>query len=252
MIIDAHTHLFRQYVTQAGLSTDEFVTGLQQAGIDKALVFGLEQSFFGASQPANNWIAENANRIPGVLYPVCTVHPRDGEAALREMERCASQLNMVGLKLHPWLQAFSVVESLVTDILIKAGELDWPVIFHDGTPPYSTPLQVGYAASLAPETKVILGHGGLSDFPEEALAAAKRNPNIYLTLCGVPLNWMRRFVREIGVDRIVFGSDYPFGGPASLYYYKMKYEALGLTKDQQQLVYSENIQRLIPAMRGPQ
>jgi len=250
MIIDAHTHLFHQYVTQQGLSTDVFVAGLRQAGIDKALVFGLEQSFFGPSQAADDWIADHANRYPGLLYPVCTVHPREGVTALNEMQRCARHLGMVALKLHPWLQAFSVVEGQVAPLLHKAGELGWPVIFHDGTPPYSTPLQVAYAASLAPETAIILGHAGLSDFPEEALAAAKRYPNIYLCLCGVPLMWMRRFIREVGVERIVFGSDDPTGGTESLYYYKMKYEALPLDLQAQQAVFFGNIQRLVPKLAG--
>jgi len=250
MIIDAHTHMFEHYLSQKGLAIDDFVAGLQKAGTDKVLLFGLYESFFGPSSPANDAIAANAHLYPGSLYPVCTVHPRDGNAAIREMERCASELGMVALKLHPWLQAFSVVEAGMVPILQAAAGLRWPVIFHDGTPPYSTPLQIAYLASQVPECTVILGHSGLSDFPPEALAAARRCPNVYLCLCGVPLNWMRVYVQRLGVNRLLYGSDYPFGGPASLYYYRMKIDALGLSQNDYERVMSGNIRQLIPALDG--
>ncbi len=248
MIVDAHTHLFDQYVTQQGLPPDEFVTGLRQAGIDKALMFGLEQSFFGASQPANDAIAAATQRYPDLLYPVCTIHPREGQAALYEMERCAAELGILALKLHPWLQAFAVAEKGLIPVLQTAARLGWPVIFHDGTPPFCTPLQIAYLAGKVPEATVILGHSGLSDFPLEALAAARRNPNISLCMCGVPLIWMRRYLAELGPDRLIYGSDYPFGGPASLKYYRMKIDGMGLTPADHDKVMGGNLLRLIPAL----
>jgi predicted TIM-barrel fold metal-dependent hydrolase len=248
MVIDAHTHLFRGYVTQRGLPAEEFATGLQQAGIDKALTFTLEEGFFGPSRPANDSLAAVTRQYPGLLYPACTVHPRDGEEAVREMERCARELGMVALKLHPWLQAFSVVEEGLVPILQTAARLSWPVVFHDGTPPYCTPLQIGYLSGRVPEATIILGHAGLSDFPREALAAARRHPNIVLCPCGVPLMWMGEYVRQVGAERIVYGSDYPFGGPESLHYYRAKFEALNLAAHERELILGGNIRRLIPAL----
>jgi predicted TIM-barrel fold metal-dependent hydrolase len=247
MIIDAHTHLYEQYASSKGLPVDQYVDGLQKAKIDKALVFGLE-GFFGSSSPTNNALAEAIKPYPQLLYPVCTIHPRDGQAALDEMERCSRDLGMVALKLHPWLQAFSVVEPNLIAVLQIAAKLKWPVIFHDGTPPYSTPLQIAYLASQVPQATVILGHAGLSDFPLEALAAAKRCSNIYLCPCGVPLNWIRNFVREIGCERIIYGSDYPFGGAASIYYYLSKIRALELSPQEEDMVFSQNIRHIIPAL----
>ena len=248
MIVDAHTHLFDQYVTQIGLSLEEFVGGLRLAGTNKALMFGLEQSFFGPSKPANDAIAKACRQYPEMLFPVCTIHPREGELALKEMERCAAELGMVAMKLHPWLQAFAVAEKGLIPVMKTAAKLEWPVIFHDGTPPYCTPLQISYLAEMVPEALIILGHSGLSDFPLEALAAAKRNPNIFLCLCGVPLIWMRRYLAELGSDRLIYGSDYPFGGPASLKYYRMKIDKMGLTPAEYESVMGKNLMKLIPAL----
>jgi uncharacterized protein len=250
MIVDAHTHLFDQYVTQQGLPLEDFVAGLRQAGIDKALMFGLEQSFFGASQPANDAIAAATRHYAGLLYPVCTIHPREGQAALYEMERCAAELGMVAMKLHPWLQSFAVAEKGLIPVMQTAARLGWPVIFHDGTPPYCTPLQIAYLAGEVPQATIILGHSGLSDFPLEALAAARRHANIHLCMCGVPLIWMRRYLGELGAKRLMYGSDYPFGGPASLHYYRMKIDAMGLNPHDYELVMGGNLQRLIPALKG--
>ncbi|RPJ51488.1 MAG: amidohydrolase [Chloroflexi bacterium] len=227
-----------------------FVDGLHRAGTEQALVFGLEKAFFGPSRPANDTLAQAVKPYAGELFPVCTIHPRDEGAAVDEMERCASELGMVALKLHPWLQAFSVVEAGLIPIMRTAARLGWPVIFHDGTPPYSTPLQIAYLAEQVPEATIILGHAGLSDFPMEALAAGQRCPNIYLCPCGVPLNWMRAFVDKIGCERILYGSDYPFGGPASLHYYLAKIRALNLSPGDEEQVVSGNIRRIIPALCG--
>ncbi|MGQ9681885.1 MAG: amidohydrolase family protein [Anaerolineae bacterium] len=248
MIIDAHTHLFNNYLTQQGLPVVAFVEGLAQAGIDKAIIMTVE-GFTSPVAPANDALAAAARDYPGTLYAACTVHPRQGEAAIGEMERCARELGMVALKLHPWLQAFSVTDPEVVSLFKAAAALGWPVILHDGTPPYSTPLQIAYVARQVPEATVILGHGGLSDFPSEALAAARRCPNIVICPCGVPLNWMREFVRVLGAERLVFGSDYPFGGEASVYYYLDKMRQLGLSAEESEMVFAGNLCRLIPALQ---
>ncbi|MDD5679517.1 MAG: hypothetical protein PHW60_16230 [Kiritimatiellae bacterium] len=72
---------------------------------------------------------------------------------------------------HPWLQAFSMTYPNVVPVLSKAGELGMPVLFHDGTPPYSAPLQIAYAAEQGPQTTIILGHSGLDDLRDEATLA---------------------------------------------------------------------------------
>jgi predicted TIM-barrel fold metal-dependent hydrolase len=156
----------------------------------------------------NNLLARAVRNQRDFFIPFCTVSPHMNlKAVFRELERCARRLKMRGLKLHPWLQAFSMTHPNVVPILRKAGELKMPVIFHDGTPPYSAPLQIAYAAEQAPQTTVILGHAGLDDLWEEAVIACRRHPNIYLCLCAPSAGYLREIIRRCPVEKLLFGSD---------------------------------------------
>ncbi len=247
MIIDAHTHLFEAYVTQRGVPVGEFVDSLQAHGISKALAFTTE-GFFGNQKQWNDALAELTRPYPRILYSCATVDPRAGKLAIDELRRCVTQLGMVGLKLHPWLQAFSVLDPLLYPIIETAIDLHIPVIFHDGTPPYCTPLQIAHLAQQYPEATIVLGHSGLSDFPREALAALKRCPNLVACPCGAPMSAITRYVEAIGAERVIFGSDFPWGGPESLEYYKLKIDRLPVSEDERKLIFSGSVLRIIPAL----
>ena len=140
--------------------------------------------------------------------PFCTVNPLDGAAtAIRELDRCKTKLGMRGLKLHPWLQAFSMMHPAVEPILAHAGALGFPVIFHDGTPPYSSSLQIAALAEKVPQTTIILGHAGLDDLYEDAILACRRHPNIYLCLCSISCGHIEQIVQRCPPERLLFGSD---------------------------------------------
>ena len=231
MIIDAHTHLMRQFGFIKGAPLEEQVAALRQGGADKSVIFTLE-GLLGNYRHYNDAVAEAAIRYPDVLIPFCTLDPRDG-GALAELERCVNQLGMKGIKFHPWLQAFPIVDTMVMPIVEKAVQYGLPIISHDGTPPYCTSLEVAYLAASFPAAKIILGHAGLKDYAREALAAAKRYPNLYLCFCGTTLQAMRNAVRVVGPERCMFGSDLPFGGAdyLALEIYKVKQLGLSLTEE---------------------
>ena len=82
-----------------------------------------------------------------------------------------------------------------------------PVLFHDGTPPFSTPLQLASLARRQPDTTVVLGHGGLQDLWREAIAAVETTSNVHLCMCGTPPYAMRAIVSRCPLDRLLFGTD---------------------------------------------
>jgi hypothetical protein len=248
MIVDGHTHFFRRFAGMQGLSPAEFVEGLRALGIDKALVFTLE-GFFGEPQSANDELADLVKRYPEALKAFCTVNPRHGQAAIEELKRCVLDLGMVGLKLHNWLQAVSAVDPCMFPLIEEAARLEVPVVFHDGTPPYCTTLQVAYLAKLYPEATIILGHSGLNDFWRQAIKAALRYDNIYLLPCGAPVQGIAEMVETVGVDRLIWGSDFPFGGPGAVVYARHKIECLEIPDSDKQRILGENIMRLIPSLR---
>lgn len=69
-------------------------------------------------------------------------------------------------------------------IVELAVEYDVPVLYHDGTPPWSETLQVAAMADYYPEAKIIIGHSGLFDAYRSAIRACNTHDNIWLQICG--------------------------------------------------------------------
>lgn len=211
-VIDCHTHLpgyaFGLKPRPIGDLRQEF----EASGVVQAWLFTTD-GLLRESVRNNDILAEAVAADRDFFVPFCTVDPHEGEeAALRELERAKRELDMKGLKLHPWLQAFSMTHPAVVPIFRRAGELGMPVVLHDGTPPYSCPLQIAAVAEKTPGTTVILGHTGLDDLYEDAILACHRHPNVHLCLCGPSPGPLAEIVRRCPPERLLFGSDGGFGG----------------------------------------
>ena len=168
VIVDAHTHLFDRFEYLVGLTAEQMVANLDRAGIDVAVLFTV-RGLLGAYRETNEEIAATAARFPDRFVPFASVNPRDGEAALAEMERAVGELGCRGFKLHPWWTSFPANSPAALAVARKGDELGVPFLIHSGTPPTSTPLQIAEMARVAPRATFILGHMGLPDLWKEAL-----------------------------------------------------------------------------------
>jgi predicted TIM-barrel fold metal-dependent hydrolase len=206
-IIDTHTHLPGMLLGKNPHTITEVREEFEEAGLCRAWICTTDGLI---SEPCrnNDILAEAVRDHRDFFIPFCTVSPHEGiQRALAELDRAKSELGMKGLKLHPWLQAFSMVNPNVLPILKKAGELSFPVLLHDGTPPYSTPLQIAAAAEKVPETIIILGHAGLDDLYEDAILACLRQPNIYLSCTSLSCGYIEEIIHRCPTDRLLYGSD---------------------------------------------
>lgn len=183
----------------------DLVRGMDDVGVTRSVVF----TYVGLLHPspaANDSLAAFVGAEPTRLHAFATVDPRDPGAAA-EIDRCVSTHGMRGIKLHPWLQGFSSHEPGLDAVCETAAAHGIPVLFHDGTPPFSTPLQLASLARRHPRTAIVLGHGGLHDLWREAIAAVATTPNVHLCMCGTPGYAMRAIVRRCPPDRLLFGTD---------------------------------------------
>jgi predicted TIM-barrel fold metal-dependent hydrolase len=216
---------------------------MDRYGIDHSVVFTLD-GFFESSRRHNDELARFVAEHPGRLTAFATVHPRRVDAA-DEVRRAVTELGMKGLKLHPWLQGISPLEAYMGPIAEVCAELSVPLLFHDGTPPYSTPLQFALLAERHPEVTVILGHSGLLDLWPEALAAGKRAPNIWLCLCGPPTYALQKLVDGVPHDRILFGSDIGFGSDYPARHRLEQVRSLDLPSESLDAILGGNAARLL-------
>lgn len=243
MIIDSHTHTGLR--TQgAAVPVEGLIEAMRANGIDKAVVFTME-GFYSNTRAANNRLAATAARFPGILYPWVTVDPHEGEAATVELRRAISELGMGGLKLHTWVQGYSISNPKMDMVMEQVVWLGIPVIFHDGSPPWATPLQIANLGRRYRTVPVILGHGGLRELWPDALLAARQLDNLWLGTSGVPLNGLQKMVDTLGPERLVFGSDGGAGHPSTITYRLGLVKALRISDQAREAILGGSMARLL-------
>lgn len=125
-----------------------------------------------------------------------------------------------GFKMHPRAQDFGMQQ--VYEHLELIGDLDVPVIVHTGVGDTSGfnrahPEAVLDAAEVHQDTDVILAHttkGYYFHAPDDFLNTFRDLDNAYLdiSLHCTPLA-IETLSDDLGADRILFASDYPYGHP---------------------------------------
>jgi predicted TIM-barrel fold metal-dependent hydrolase len=215
-MIDFHVHQPTAREASSGekypYGAAEYVAAMDELGIELSVVF----TFDGLAHPspaANDALAEWVAEAPDRLVAFGTVDPLSADAP-RETERCLTDLGMRGLKFHPWIQGFCPHQPFMDPIAEVAADHGVPILFHDGTPPYSTPLQIAALARRHPRLPCVLGHGGLHDLWREAIVAVTRTPNLHVCLCATPNIGMREVARRCPPDRLLFGTDAGLAEPA--------------------------------------
>lgn len=248
LVVDGHTHYFPSFGYMQGLSAREFVDGLRAKGVYRAVVCTINGFFGGRYQEGNDELAGLVDAYPDLLRACCSVDPRDGQAAIKELRRCVRSMGMVGVKFHNWLQAISAVDPAMYPIIEEAADLGVPVFFHDGTPPYAETQQVAHLAALYPRATIILGHSGNCDFWRQAIRAAQKYPNIILSTCSsAPTSAFRKMVDEVGAGRMIWGSDYPFGD--AFEHLLDKVLSLDISELEKEKILSGTMLRLMPSLR---
>ncbi|MBP1596585.1 MAG: amidohydrolase [Acidobacteria bacterium] len=218
---------------------------LSRFGVEGALVMpfaGLFSNWF--DHPADNDVVyDYCREFPDRLFAAFTVNPLMGGAALDEIRRCRELHDSRVLKLHPWLQGFSVTSAEMDAVAGLCEKLEVAIIFHDGTPPYSTPLQIARLCRDFPNLKVVSGHAGLCDLWQEAIAAARRYRSFYVCICGPHLSAAQALADSVPSGQLCFGSDLSTSDlDDSLLWYRWRgFRALRMTSEQR-----ETAERITP------
>ena len=243
-MIDFHVH---QPAADA-YGAETYADFAASLGVELSVAFtfeGLRQPGAAANDSLAAFVAAGGERF----VAFANVDPSDAGAA-DEIHRCVHDHGMRGVKLHPWVQGFSMHTPGLDPVCEAAAELEIPIIFHDGTPPYSAPLQLAALARRHPRTTIVLGHGGLHDLWREAWAAVASTDNVHICLCATPAYAMRELIARCPLERILFGTD---GGllpePRQRYVVLRvrQLELLGLTGRQRQAILEDNPRRLLAA-----
>ena len=239
VIVDMHCHVLVASALQPGAyGIEDLVAAMDGAGVAIAIC-----SVMGRGPETENaFMAEAADRHRGRLYGYINLDPRDPARALEELARRAGDPRFVGIKLHSANHAYFPFSERFEPVYAAIAETRMPVLWHSGTYPTSTPLQIAAVALEHPEMPCILGHFGLTDYPAESLVAARLAANVYAdTSIQTNLPLLRAFIDGVGPERLLWGSDYP------LYvteYELAKVDRLNLAPAARALVTGGNARRL--------
>lgn len=216
--IDAHTHLGLDEDGRS-LSVQELLRQLDEADVSRACTFPLHDpdrrpAYRVPNDRVLEWTAESGGR----LVPFCRLDPFDDP--LPEGERCLAA-GARGIKLHPRAQSFTFdgdgLESALEGIFALADDAHVPILIHAGRglPPIADGLVA--LALRHPDVVLILAHAAICDQGVLTSGLADHPGVLYDSSCFFPIDVIELFAR-VPAERIVFGSDPPYGRPlAGLY-----------------------------------
>lgn len=181
------------------------------------------------------------DRLLGFVY----LNPKHLEASQQEIDRCVVRGPMVGIKL--WI-AMRCNEPALDPLMRRAAELRLPVLQHTffrrggNLPGESSPDDLVQLAARHPEVNFICAHTG-ADW-ERGIRAVRRQKNISVDICGSDptAGFVEMAVRELGYQRVIFGSDASGRSFASQL---AKVLSAGLPLEAQQAIFHDNIARLV-------
>ena len=226
----------------------------------------------------NEWGCEVGRRFPR-LFPFSAISKElgDAKAMVEEVELRVSQ-GAKGVKFHPGQFAFYPDDEELWSMYEKCQELGLPIVADSGQWPtphvmaeYPSPVSVSASQTgiqygepknwvrvleAFPRLTVVLAHLG-SAWWDERVELTQKYPNVYFdTSQGfsatdrVPYSPHRglaeedvvRIFRKIGVERIMFGTDFPALPPQPQLEQLLR---IPLTDEEKRMILSENAKRIL-------
>ena len=247
-LVDHHQHLTSSRAAalnrarpMASISANELIQALDEAGIRRAVVLSAAYYFDGLIESPgddyervreeNDWLIGQVMQHPDRLVGLCSFNPlRD--YAVRELERCAQNRAIRGVKLHLGTSGVNLDNPLhvqeVRRVFEAANRLRLPLLVHTAASPRWGARQAGIflqqLVPAAPDVQVVVAHlWGGAGYSDDALAvladAANRNANVanlHFEMSQAAevadgdvemASLIARRMRQIGLRRIYYGTD---------------------------------------------
>jgi hypothetical protein len=227
-IVDVHTHLG---VDEDGhrLDLTTLLRRLDDAGIHRACAFALhDPDRVPAYRVPNDRVLAWAAESQGRVIPFCRLDPADDPVG--EARRCIA-LGVRGIKLHPREQTFAFGGSPIDEVFALAAEAGVPILVHAGRGAAAVADGLCDTALRHPAAPLILAHAGIADQGVFATRLADHPAVFFDTSVFGVLDLVELYAR-VPAERIVFGSDPPYGKPLLGLYVSLRVAGLaGVSED---------------------
>jgi hypothetical protein len=214
----------------------------------------IDEKVIARMKRRNLWSCTMAKENPSLVALVSVdilQTPADMQAEIEEEMKQGAK----GLKLHPVNNRFSPHDRRMWPAYSKAMEKGLPILFHSGEGELAghpgadngRPSNFEPVLESFPKLTVILAHMS-KGFLEESVALAQRFNSVYfdisaiISLMGIKGGFSSdahagELIRKIGVDRVLFGSDWPWFDPLLA---MERFSRLDLTEEEKRKILGIN------------
>ena len=238
MIIDSHVHLGPSLVLGVEVTSSEVERQMNAAGVDLAVVFPFPST--AVSDPSIvDWVARQAEAtgrfIPFYYAPDDLTPPSDPR--------------FKGVKWH-WVRGVSDTRSnyevlrdpRLDDFANAVAKQGLPVIFEE-----ELEFTVRFVERYGDVIIVVPHLGMLGGSPKAFLERLRGYDNVYFDTSLAPSSTVAQFIEALGAERLLFGSDVPFGYmPTEL----AKLKGLKLGEREAEMLLGGNAARLMKLGRS--
>ena len=233
-IFDSHTHWGPSITLGTEVTTDELLHQAELSGVERIVIFPFPSTAIEGER-INDKVLElgkkNGKFIPYYYIP-------------EDLRPIPTEKHFFGGKWH-WVRGiqdcssnYQVLEDPVLDSFIEASEnVGLPIVFEE---------ELAFTEAFVKRTKdlkIIIPHlGMLGGNPLDFLKTFKQKENVFFDTALAGPETIMRFLEKIGKERILFGSDIPFGTMKRELY---KILSLSIGEDEKEWILSKNLKRLI-------
>lgn len=277
MIIDFHTHIFPadirdnrekffpsepafkllyQSAKSKMIGAAELLTAMDENGVDKSIIFGFAWRKPANYKTHNDYIMDMVQKYPDRFIGLACFEPSSKDTVV-EAERClVAGVSGIGELAFYQTGIDELALERLAPIMDMCAKRDLPVLIHTNEPvghAYhgKTPITLAQTYRLIKrfrDNKIVLAHwgGGLFFFGLMKKEVKENFRNVYFDTAATPFLYDAEIYQVaekiVGVDKILFGSDYPLL-PPSRYFNEM--EEAGLTTIQRKKICGENARQLL-------
>lgn len=256
-VIDIHAHIYPDKIAERAVQAVSQFYDQEMKGKGTAGDLIQDSSAAPITHFCVHSVATTADSVESIntfIAKQCAEHPefvgfmamhQDYADPESEIER-AIELGLRGMKLHPDTQKVNADDPRLMAIYeMIEGRLPLTIHAGDFRYEYSAPERIQHILHTFPDLVIDAAHmGGWSRYDEavEYLGSEYCFVDASSTLGFIDSDLVRKLIGVYGVDRVMFGSDFPMWNPAEEY---AQFRALGYSEDDYEKMLWHNAEQFL-------
>ncbi len=193
--------------------------------VDRAFVIGFKSRYLGVGV-SNEFIFNYVRQVPERLIGVAGIDPTVLDEALDELEKAHGSYGMKAIAVSPSAQDFHPSDSRAMQVFSEAVRLRKPVFLQQGIHfnaaakmEFARPSLLDEVARDLPQLRMVIAHMGYP-WIDECVVLLGKHPHVFADIASLihrpwqAYNALLAAYQYGVIDKLLFGSDFPYGTPA--------------------------------------